>query len=204
VRNKLRAAEVWMDEYKDIVHRVMPPLPKTHPLGDVSHMKKIREKYQCKSFKWYLENVYPEMFVPYDAKFIVASGELRNPVLNACLDIFGAKFAGTDVGSYPCHHGHGTQEFVLSKSNEIRVAAMDFDSCLDAGNEGNSVKIWDCHQGGGNQQWTFEKETGLMRNVYCCLEMVKEQASNGSPFTLRLEECDASKKSQQWEWNEVK
>eukprot|EP00053_Salpingoeca_punica_P018111 m.176300 g.176300 ORF g.176300 m.176300 type:complete len:585 (-) comp17363_c1_seq1:321-2075(-) len=203
VRNKLRAAEVWMDEFKDIVHRVMPPLPKTMSLGDVSHMMNIRKKFQCKSFKWYLENVYPEMFVPYDANFIVASGELRNPELNACLDTLGAKFAGSDVGVYPCHHSHGTQEFVLSKKNEIRVAAMDFDSCLDAGNEGNTVKIWDCHQGGGNQQWTFDKTTGQMKNAHRCLEALKEQ-SNGSPFSLRLNTCEPGKASQKWEWNEVK
>lgn len=33
VKNKLRAAEVWMDEFKDIVKRVMPPLPPQMSLG---------------------------------------------------------------------------------------------------------------------------------------------------------------------------
>lgn len=41
--------------------------------GDITSRVKLREKLKCKPFKWYLDNIYPELFIPGES---VAHGEV--------------------------------------------------------------------------------------------------------------------------------
>jgi polypeptide N-acetylgalactosaminyltransferase len=71
-RNSIRVAEVWLDEYKDFVYERFNY--KLGDFGDVSQQKEIRKRLKCKSFGWYIKNVYPELHVPKDVLF---KGEVR-------------------------------------------------------------------------------------------------------------------------------
>ena len=35
--------------------------------GDVSSRHRLREQLQCRSFKWYLDTIFPELFIPGDS-----------------------------------------------------------------------------------------------------------------------------------------
>ena len=42
--------------------------------GDISERVELRKRLGCKSFKWYLDNVYPEKFIPDETSHVFAYG----------------------------------------------------------------------------------------------------------------------------------
>ncbi|MBV94872.1 Polypeptide N-acetylgalactosaminyltransferase 9, partial [Eschrichtius robustus] len=100
-RNALRAAEVWMDGFKSHVYMAWN-IPMSNPgvdFGDVSERLALRQRLKCHSFKWYLDNVYPEMRTYNDT---LTYGEVRNSKASGyCLDQ-GAEDDDRAI-LYPCH-----------------------------------------------------------------------------------------------------
>ncbi|XP_064536203.1 putative polypeptide N-acetylgalactosaminyltransferase 9 isoform X2 [Drosophila montana] len=181
-KNSVRLAEVWMDDYsKYYLQRIGMD---KGDFGDVSERKKLREDLKCKSFKWYLDNIYPELFIPGDA---VANGEIKSINTDMCVD---APKTGDEspVGVYPCHGQGGHQYWMLSKAGEIRRDQ----SCLDYA--GKDVILFGCHGSKGNQFWTYHENTKLLHHGSSgkCL------AINEGKDKLIMEECDASHLRQHW------
>ncbi|KAI9552197.1 hypothetical protein GHT06_022534 [Daphnia sinensis] len=185
-KNAARVAEVWMDRWKDFFYE-MNPGARSVEVGDVSSRRALRKKLKCKSFRWYLENVYPESQMPLDYFFL---GEIRNAETQTCLDTMGRK-GGENVGISYCHGLGGNQVFAYTKRQQI----MSDDNCLDATGTDGIVKLIRCHGMGGNQAWLYEAQDGLIRHVNSGRCLSKPESRDVTLPVLRR--CDGSS-GQQW------
>jgi len=61
--NVWRTAAVWLDQYVQVFNLHMSPKEQNFECGDVTERKEMRRKMGCKSFDWFIENVYPELQV---------------------------------------------------------------------------------------------------------------------------------------------
>ncbi|KAM8806892.1 LOW QUALITY PROTEIN: polypeptide N-acetylgalactosaminyltransferase 5 [Eudromia elegans] len=83
-RNLARVAEVWLDEYKDLFYgHAYHLILKNLDVGNLTQQMELRKKLKCKSFKWYLENVYPDL----EAPLVRSSGLLVNTGTSRCLAV---------------------------------------------------------------------------------------------------------------------
>lgn len=55
-QNLKRVAEVWMDEYAEYVFQRRPEY-RHLSAGDMTAQKELRNRLNCKSFKWFMSNV---------------------------------------------------------------------------------------------------------------------------------------------------
>ncbi|PAV86556.1 hypothetical protein WR25_11946 [Diploscapter pachys] len=106
--NAKRTAEVWMDEYKQFFYN-MVPAAKHVPSGDLTARQKLRNDLQCKSFRWYLETVYPEAPVP---AIFHSLGYIASQATQKCIDTMGKK-DGQPVGLGHCHGAGGNQVILV-------------------------------------------------------------------------------------------
>ncbi|KAJ2948958.1 hypothetical protein O0L34_g5896 [Tuta absoluta] len=184
-KNSVRLAEVWLDDYAKYYYQRVGNDKGDY--GDISSRVALREKLGCKSFEWYLKNIYPELFIPGES---VAHGEIKNVGFNKiCLDSPTRKSDHQKpVGIYPCHRQGGNQYWMYSKTGEIRRD----ETCLDY--SGRDVVLYPCHGAKGNQMWVYEPQTQLLRHG----SSEKCMAINKSKDKIVMETCNYKEKRQMW------
>ncbi|XP_037959644.1 polypeptide N-acetylgalactosaminyltransferase 2 [Teleopsis dalmanni] len=189
-RNTRRAAEVWMDDYKQYYYSAVP-LAKNIPFGNIDDRLALKEKLHCKPFKWYLENVYPDLQVPESYEF----GQFRQGESD-CLDTMGNLVDGT-VGLFQCHNTGGNQEWAFTKRGQIKHDDLCLTLVQFARGSQVVMKLCDDSE---NQKWT-RLEGGFVRHhkINVCLD-----AQNSSIQGVTAQRCNSALETQRWTFVQTK
>lgn len=209
--NSLRLAHVWMDEYKEQYLSLRPEL-RGRSFGDISERVALRQRLGCRSFRWYLNTVYPEMLTvangnkqPQQPLFmnkalwrpkVLQRGRIRNLATGRCLSAQGrASQKGGAVVLRPCDPRDPEQEWSYDEDGQLLLAAL---LCLDV----SEVRTFDpprlmkCHGSGGSQQWSLGKSNRLYQvSVGQCLSVSQPVGPKGY---VSMAICDSSP-AQQWQ-----
>ncbi|XP_064489869.1 polypeptide N-acetylgalactosaminyltransferase 2-like [Ornithodoros turicata] len=178
-RNTRRAAEVWMDEYKKYYYATVP-VARNVPMGSVRERTELRKRLKCHSFKWYLENVYPELKVPSGGH----TGAFRQG--RQCLDTLGGG-EGFHIGHFACHGAGGNQEWTV---NDDHIAHGRYCLSIDHSSAGSPVLLRSC-RGDESQKWTWKNQQIKHLNHNLCLD-----SDRGD---IAAQPCQKERSSQQWQ-----
>uniref|UniRef100_A0AAQ5XXC4 Polypeptide N-acetylgalactosaminyltransferase n=1 Tax=Amphiprion ocellaris TaxID=80972 RepID=A0AAQ5XXC4_AMPOC len=184
IKNTRRAAEVWMDEYKQYYYSARPSA-QGKAFGSITDRLTLRRKLNCKPFRWYMENVYPELRVPEQE---AVSSVLKQGGL--CLET-----RGTDgLGLAECR-GIGGSRPQSQRWELIEPLIRQQDLCLaiSAFTAGSKVKMEPCNTKEPRQKWK-PKGPALQHMVSgLCLD---SQTPTGP---LVISQCRPQMASQSWE-----
>ncbi|XP_065697544.1 polypeptide N-acetylgalactosaminyltransferase 5 [Patagioenas fasciata] len=192
-RNLARVAEVWLDEYKELFyghayHLVLNNLD----VGDLTQQIQLRKKLQCKSFQWYLENVYPDL----DAPLVKASGLLVNKAMARCVTV-----ENTTLALETCDVNNKHQQFNYTWLRLIQHQEL----CVCPAGSAGAPGLRRCHGRSRSLTWLHRSLVTLQPHMTdhivsghlqppTCLEV------DPSHKALRVNACDSANPYQKWQF----
>lgn len=188
IKNTRRAAEVWMDDYKQYYYAARPSA-QGKAYGSIADRVELRHKLNCNSFRWYLENVYPELRIPeQDAVYsLLKQGGL-------CLETHGPE----SFTLAECK-GSGSSRVQSQKWTLMEPQIRQQDLCLaiSAFSPGSKVKMEPCNPKEARQKWR-PKGPALQHMVsgLCLDSQSLGQTQPGHPI---ITQCHPQLASQSWE-----
>ncbi|XP_067995298.1 polypeptide N-acetylgalactosaminyltransferase 5 isoform X1 [Melanerpes formicivorus] len=190
-RNLARVAEVWLDEYKELFYGHAYHLVLKHlDVGNLTQQIQLRKKLQCKSFRWYLENVYPDL----DAPLVKASGLLRNVGLAKCITV-----ENTRLALEVCDVNNKHQQFNYTWLRRIQHGEL----CIMP--SGATVVLRPCRAGSPSMAWLHRALVALQTQLrdHLVTERLQKSAClevGPSHKALRVGACDSTNPQQKWQF----
>ncbi|XP_005797368.1 polypeptide N-acetylgalactosaminyltransferase 4-like [Xiphophorus maculatus] len=203
LQNTVRAAEVWMGSYKQHFYNRNPPARKEN-YGDISQREQLRDKLKCKSFEWYLKNIYPDLHVPEDREGW--HGAVRNSGLQSeCLDYNAPDHSptGAHLSLFGCHGQGGNQYFEYTSQKEIRFNSVT-ELCAEVLEGQTSIGMRHCpHDGEAKPPsiiWDF-KQDGTIYHSHSDMCVTAYRTTEGRT-DAQMRRCNPADRNQQWkfEW----
>uniref|UniRef100_A0A3B3QQI5 Polypeptide N-acetylgalactosaminyltransferase n=1 Tax=Paramormyrops kingsleyae TaxID=1676925 RepID=A0A3B3QQI5_9TELE len=196
VLNQVRLAEVWMGDYKWIFYRrngKAAEIAREKTFGDLSDRLRLRDRLHCKNFTWYLENIYPEAFIP-DLEPIMY-GSIKNFGSQLCLDAGQSSRSGKAVIMYVCHQQGGNQYFEYTSRKELQHN-LKYQLCLLARPPPEPVRIEPCHFSGPGtsvvptEVWEFLGRQLVNLFYSLCLTLQDD--------VIMMADCNPANPNQHW------
>ncbi|KAM9032435.1 polypeptide N-acetylgalactosaminyltransferase 5 [Sarcophilus harrisii] len=192
-RNLIRVAEVWLDEYKELFYgHGYHLLDQSLNVGNLTQQRELRKKLGCKSFKWYLENVFPDI----EAPIMRASGVIINEALGKCISL-----ENTTAVLEECDGGSKSQNFNYTWLKLIKQG----DRCLGPVPVVGDLSLYPCDNRNKRLKW-LHKLIGVLHPEqmdHLILEHWKQLRcleANLSGKTLKATVCDSMNPYQKWKF----
>ena len=216
-RNTIRVAEVWLDDYKEFVYKVIIPEwvclhvscdPQNNPsyrsykYGDISSRQLLRERLQCHPFSWYLENIYPELEVPSTVKpysSIMKKASMYKGLVSINKRIIGLKNNNVQLRSSLTGHC-----ITLASGNQIKKRAVTMETCdISSRNQVRShdamfLPIKD------QQVWSYTDNKQIRHVKYCLEPLINGEGVMASVCKESISDMDKAYQPQLWMYNKVR
>lgn len=183
----MRLAEVWLDDYKRYYY-VQNGFDKGD-YGDISERIQLRNNLNCKSFQWYLENIYPELEIPDN----IGEGYLKNNASNHCLDFpYDAANSRIKLLIYSCHNMGGNQFLEFSSKSKIQRNGR----CLEF--TPNDELIFTFCNNQMSQNWSYNATTNQIYHPATSKCISYKLNPFLRPEAPIMEACDSNSEKQKW------
>ena len=174
--NKLRTIHGWLGpKYAKYALSQLGTHALDADYGDMTEVRAVQDRLQCKDFDWFMHNVYPDNVLIRDLEHAPFHGQIRlssnglNSDGDRCLSVASrSKFmlapcASKDTAIY------ASQEFFLAASGQLRLASK-LDSCLEYSSARGTISMPECGSAGTsrrantNQLWQFSLADGVLKH----------------------------------------